>query len=293
MTTYKQPLQWTHTRSVAVRMTFVLLTLLFFVGLAAVFLANIPSQKKLPAPLSALLNKQVRLPIAVEMAVEVGNESPVFVTTALPKSNSAQSLNKIEVTAVASPLPLTEVINRKRPLPTETFNQQLVYNQPIYLQALPNSQALANAQLIIPSINVAQTIMNIPIRNGEWDISELDTGIGHLTTTGTAPGDDLAMTFVGHATVPGGGDGAFANLQYLAHGERLIYRWNGLDYTYEVTRILLVTPDQVGTLYEENGNMIMMATCAGWNGEAGAYLQRMVTQAELVSITPSPGSLFR
>lgn len=293
MTTYKQPLQWTYTRSVAVRMTFVLLPLIFFVGLIAVFFASSPLQKKQPPPLPASLNKQVRLPIAVEIAIEVGNELPVFVTPSLPESSPAQPLNKIEATAVNTPLSLTETINRKRPLPTETFNQQLIYTQPAYSQPLANNQALANAQLIIPSINVAQTIMNIPIRNGEWDISELDTGIGHLTTTGTAPGDDLAMTFVGHATVPGGGDGAFANLQYLAHGERLIYRWNGLDYTYEVTRILLVTPDQVGTLYEENGNMIMMATCAGWNGEAGAYLQRMVTQAELVSIMPSPGSLFR
>ncbi len=304
MTTYKQPLQWTHIRSVAVRMTFVLLTLLFIAGLVTAFFTTISLQKKQPPPLPATLHKQVSPPIIAEidsnLTIEVDNKSPVSVTTYLFKSDPVQSLSKVEETAVSSQPPLAEVDNfyeadnRKRPLPTETFNQQIVtQNQPTNVQALANIQTLANAQLIIPSINVAQTIMNIPIRNGEWDISELDAGIGHLTTTGTTPGDDLAMTFVGHATVPGAGDGAFANLPHLTHGEQLIYRWNGFDYTYEVTRILLVTPDQVGTLYEENGNMIMMATCSGWNSEAGAYLQRMVTRAELVSITPSPGSLFR
>ena len=292
MTTYKQPLHWTHTRSVAVRTTFVLLTLLFFVGLVAALFANLPLQKKPPAPLPALLNKQVRLPIIAGFEVNLGEGPPVFVTTYPLKSSPVQSLIKVEETAVISQPPPLEIANGKRPLPAEQFNQHLITPNQLTPSA-SYSQPLTNAQLIIPSINVIQTIMNIPIRNGEWDISELDAGIGHLTTTGMAPGGDLAMTFVGHATVPGAGEGAFANLPQLTHGEQLIYRWNGLDYTYEVTRILLVAPDQVGTLYEENGNMIMMATCSGWNSEAGAYLQRMVTRAELVGIAPSPDSLFR
>ncbi|MCP5096153.1 MAG: sortase, partial [Chloroflexi bacterium] len=146
---------------------------------------------------------------------------------------------------------------------------------------------LENAQLIIPSINVVQNIGIVPIVNGEWDVSALGVGVGHLTSTGVAPGGNLAMTFVGHATIPWPQAGAFADLIRLQHGEEIIYRWNGNDYIYEVSRILIVTPDFVEGIFEQNGNMLMLATCSGWSNTELDYTKRMITRAELVRVVPS------
>lgn len=146
--------------------------------------------------------------------------------------------------------------------------------------------AVDTGLLIIPSLNIQEPIMRIFVRNGEWDISELDASVGHLQTTGEYPGDNFAMTFVGHTTIPPR-TGPFAYLYQLGHGEQIIYRWNGIDYVYEVSQILEVFPHEVGTLYEENGDMLMLATCSGWNGSTGIYETRLVTRAELVSQQPA------
>lgn len=140
--------------------------------------------------------------------------------------------------------------------------------------------------LIVPSLGLEEPIMRILVRDGSWDISKLNASVGHLQTTGEHPGDDLAMTFVGHTTIPPR-TGPFAYLYQLSHGDRIIYRWNGMDYIYEVNQIMEVVPTQVGTLYENNGEMMMLVTCAGWNGETGTYDTRLVTRAILVDKQPT------
>jgi LPXTG-site transpeptidase (sortase) family protein len=177
-----------------------------------------------------------------------------------------------------------------RILPPEPENQIPLFPQTSQISTPAAKAPLQDAQLIIPSLNVAQYIGIVPIVNGEWDVSDLGAGVGHLTSTGVAPGDDWAMTFVGHATIPWPQAGAFADLIRLEHGEEIIYRWNGQDYIYEVARILIVTPDFVEGVYEENGRMLMLVTCSGWNSEVLAYTNRMITRAELVRVEPSPST---
>ena len=178
-----------------------------------------------------------------------------------------------------------------RTLPLEPTQRAPLFSQLNEFESILSKAPLEDAQLIIPSINVVQNIGIVPIVNGEWDISVLGAGVGHLTSTGVAPGDDLAMTFVGHATIPWPHAGAFADLIRVEHGEEIIYRWNGNDYIYEVTRILIVTPDYVEGVYEQNGNMLMLATCSGWSDTELDYTKRMITRAELVRVIPSPVSM--
>ena len=276
MTTYKQQLQWKHARPVGATLGAILSTVILFAGLIVTLLIVFSGVSEPTHSLNARLSKQVTVPIVVEATAKTTMDTKVLTVAVSPPP----TLRLFK----SFPWPIEPLDPKytKRPLTIESSFQPSV-NQPTI-----SAQISSTPQLIIPSINVVQAIMHIPVRNGEWDITELDTGVGHLATTGTAPGDDLAMTFVGHSSVPGPSAGAFANLAQLGHGEQMIYRWNGFDYTYEVTHIMQVTPDQVGALYEENGNMLILATCSGWNSEAGAYLQRLVTQAELVSVTPSP-----
>lgn len=143
--------------------------------------------------------------------------------------------------------------------------------------------------LIIPEIEVAQPIIPIFIRDGQWDISEIGGEIGHLESTGRHPHDELAMTFTGHVTLPWPDiEGPFANLIFLEHGEEIIYRWNGTDYIYEVERIFRVDPAAVDLLYQSEGNKLMLVTCSGWDFVGREYDERLVTRAVLVREEPSP-----
>ncbi len=148
--------------------------------------------------------------------------------------------------------------------------------------AANSAEVIQFGELIIPSLNVAQLVTTVPLENGQWDISNLNADIGHLTSTGTHPGDELAMTFTGHVTVPWSGTGPFADLILLEHGQEIIYRWNGVDYIYQVERIFRAHPSNVDLLYESDGDRINLVTCSGWDFVDREYAERLVTRAVLI-----------
>lgn len=154
----------------------------------------------------------------------------------------------------------------------------------------PVMGTLAVGELIIPSLGVSQGIVHVPVIAGQWDVASLGMDIGLLQTTGTQPGDNTGMAFVGHVTIPGGGGGPFANLILLEHGQEVIYRWRGTDYIYEVERIFLVHPQSVATLYQDDGDTIVLATCSSWDYVNWDYAKRLVTRARLVRQDVSPKS---
>lgn len=144
-------------------------------------------------------------------------------------------------------------------------------------------------ELIIQDIGVNQGVVPIFVRNGQWDISEIGGDIGHLETTGRYPGDQLAMTFTGHVTLPWPEiRGPFADLLFLERGEEITYRWNGVDYIYQVERIFRADPNSVHLLYEEDGDKLILVTCSGWDANGREYAERLVTRAVLVRQEPSP-----
>ena len=145
-------------------------------------------------------------------------------------------------------------------------------------------------QLIIPSLRVREAITDVPIREGEWDISQLQQQIGHLETTGQYPGDDYAMTFVGHVAEPTTGNGPFSHLTQLRHGDTIVYRFGDTDYTYVIERLNWVPPSAVQMLYQPEGDKIILVTCSSWNVVEQDYTQRFIVQARLTQTTQTPGS---
>lgn len=143
------------------------------------------------------------------------------------------------------------------------------------------------ALLIIPSLAVTQTITNVLVHNGQWDIAQLGTQVGHLQTTGKYPGDALAMTFIGHVTVPRPDIAPFADLIRLAHGETIVYRWQNSDYLYEVDATYIVPPTSIDKLYVPSREHIVLATCTGWNLLDRTFDERLVVRAKLVEQRPT------
>ena len=181
-------------------------------------------------------------------------------------------------------LPLPELSEQPSRLDTtyERSPKQTIQNQ----IAQPDNAP----QLIIPSLQVSEVITDVLIREGEWDISQLQQQIGHLETTGQYPGDDYAMTFVGHVAEPTTGNGPFSNLTRLRHGDTIVYRFGDTDYTYVIERLNWVPPSAVQMLYQPEGDKIILVTCTSWNVVEQDYTQRFIVQARLTQTTQTPGS---
>ncbi|KAA3657093.1 MAG: sortase, partial [Chloroflexi bacterium] len=118
----------------------------------------------------------------------------------------------------------------------------------------PTNTTTQHAFLHIPELDISQPIVNLPLENGRWDVSQLGERIGHLTSTGNHPGGTLAPVFAGHMTFPTSTTletGAFANLQYATYETEVHYETNGNLFVYKVTEISRVAPSEVEKLYLE------------------------------------------
>lgn len=167
--------------------------------------------------------------------------------------------------------------------PPHTFLMASASDEPA-----PPLPATANAShdtayLRIPALAIAQAIVEIPLRNGRWDVSQLGSQVGWLAGTGTHPGANQAMVFAGHMTFPTATaleEGAFANLQYVTYGTEVIYHQGGHDLVYEVTEINRVDPSDIEQVHLADGNSILLLTCTDWDGNG--YINRLLVRATLV-----------
>ena len=142
-------------------------------------------------------------------------------------------------------------------------------------------------RLSIPDLNLDEPIAIVPLRQGKWDISELEEQVGWLDATGRMPGDDIAMTFIGHVTVSAFRNGPFAGLRTLRPGAEIIYNWNGVNYVYAVDDVTVVSPQEVDQLFVHDGRMLLLVTCSSWSYVAQNYAKRSITRAVLVKEEPA------
>jgi len=147
------------------------------------------------------------------------------------------------------------------------------------------AQEVAPARVIIPSLGLDEAILPIPIVDGTWDLSQLNTQVGWLTTTGERPGDGLAMVLIGHVTIRTGQSGPFGYLWRLHPGDEVIYRAGGTDYAYSILDKREVPPQEVSRLYVADGQRLLLITCADWDYLTRTYPKRLIVEAELVRQT--------
>ncbi|HID51815.1 MAG TPA: sortase, partial [Anaerolineae bacterium] len=123
----------------------------------------------------------------------------------------------------------------------------------------------------------------------QWDISQVESDIGWLQTTGEYPGDEQGMTFVGHVTRPWPEiAGPLAELAFMKPGDEIIYRKDGTDYVYALEKFLKVDPESVESLYVPDGDVLSLATCSTWNYVNFDYDERLIARARLIRTEPSP-----
>ena len=143
-------------------------------------------------------------------------------------------------------------------------------------------------RLLIPQLNVDETIVTVTIVDGEWDISGLDSQVGWLTTTGQQPGADWAMAFVGHVSLQNGTSGPFGYLWRLREGAEIILQADATQYVYTLTEKRAVGPDAVKELYIPDGDQIVLMTCDNWDLVNWRYTERLLVLAQLVEERADP-----
>jgi sortase A len=245
--------------------------------------------RRFPLGLAVVIVGFVLLAFAAARAVQT-SAAPVAPATATPPATlpaTSQPMLTAAPTlqsAAASPTPAAThaaarptVVGRANSVPMD---------EPLDPVATP--LPAAPPRLLIPSLEVDEPILTIPIKDGAWDLSELNLEIGWLSSTGREPGDSLAMAFIGHFTVAGARPGPLADIWDTRPGDEIIYRANGTDFVYAIEDRKTVGPQAIKELYVPDGDRLLLVTCTNWDFLNWEYSDRLIVQAALVRESPSP-----
>jgi len=144
------------------------------------------------------------------------------------------------------------------------------------------------ARMLIPSLNVNEKIVSVPIKDGAWDIARLSGNIGWLEATGVKPDDNWAMAFIGHVTVSSAQKGPFANLWTIKPLTEIIYRNGGVDFVYTVETVSPAKPNETAKLFQRKKDHILLVTCTDFNFLSEKYDGRLIVDAVLTQRRIAP-----
>ncbi len=142
-------------------------------------------------------------------------------------------------------------------------------------------------QLIVPALGVNQQINPVKLLQRQWDLVNLGKIVGWLPTTGVTPLDQYAMVFAAHFTDYDGVPGSFYGLADLPIGTQFIYRWQGIDYVYQIEGFDTAHPQEIERLYVADSTLAILITCANYNPATGRYDNRTLAYGRLIATNPS------
>ncbi len=154
--------------------------------------------------------------------------------------------------------------------------------------AAPPYQELGGLRLEIPRLNVATSIVGVPLQGGEWDVTWLNQEAGYLEGTAypTLTGNSVLTA---HVYLPNGLPGPFVDLHTLTWGDRVVVYSEGYKYTYEVRRVERTKPEDISMLQpEKDFAWLTLLTCQGYDERTDTYQWRVAARAVLMSIEPAP-----
>jgi LPXTG-site transpeptidase (sortase) family protein len=135
-------------------------------------------------------------------------------------------------------------------------------------------------RLEIPALSLKAPVVELPMKDKTWDMSELTGEIAHLAGTAN-PGEHSNMVLAGHVTLRIGA-GPFLHLESLKAGDLAIVYAGEKPYTYRVIRKKYVPPDDVSVAYPSSGPTLTMLTCTRWDEQNRSYTERVAVIARLI-----------
>jgi LPXTG-site transpeptidase (sortase) family protein len=153
----------------------------------------------------------------------------------------------------------------------------------VFIICLIHGDAYANStpMLVIPRLMIDQPIGEIALVNHIWDTADLGNGVAHLGTTGWI--ENFTNTVLaGHYNLSNGQPGAFYRLSRISIGDWLWIVVGERVFTYQITAIFTVDPNEVSVTYPVPGETaISLITCSG-DLVNGFYDKRLIVRGVLV-----------
>jgi LPXTG-site transpeptidase (sortase) family protein len=137
--------------------------------------------------------------------------------------------------------------------------------------------------LEIPAIDAKMTIVGVPKGDTGWDVRWISREAGWLEGT-SFPTWDGNSGLAGHAVLPDGTPGPFADLHSLRWGDQVIVHLWGQRYIYEVRENTAVDPNVLKVLRHEDLSWVTLITCQGYDEINGKYRYRRVVRAVMVDV---------
>lgn len=146
-------------------------------------------------------------------------------------------------------------------------------------------QEYGDLWLEIPTLNTRMSIVGVPRGGNGWDVRWLGDQAGYLSDT-AFPTWQGNTGLAGHAALPNGKLGPFANLESLAWGEKIIIHAWGQRYIYEVRENDRVNPNDLSVLEHKDLDWVTLITCQDYDENQDTYNWRRVVQAVLLKVEP-------
>ena len=142
---------------------------------------------------------------------------------------------------------------------------------------------MGSMQLIVPGLDLSLPVVGVPLREGGWDIRWLYSQAGYLE--GSAyPTWQGNTVLTGHAVLPTGYPGPFAELGTLGWDDEIILFAHGQKYTYHVRDNRYVAPEDFSILEHKEEDWLTLFTCYGYDEIRETYRWRQVVQAVLIRV---------
>ncbi|MFZ2126334.1 MAG: sortase [Candidatus Microsaccharimonas sp.] len=145
-------------------------------------------------------------------------------------------------------------------------------------------------RLIIPKINVDVPVLYDVGTDNASQMAAMEKGVAHFPIPGanSHPGEIGNTAIAGHSSNDLFDQGdykfIFAQLEKLAPGDSIYANYQGKRYTYVVTKMEVVKPNEIGKLvYPTDKPVLTLITCT----PLGTAINRLLVTAEQVSPDPS------
>jgi sortase A len=160
----------------------------------------------------------------------------------------------------------------------------------IIVDPLTNVAVGPEPKLIIPKINVDVPVDYNTTPDYDSQMKAMESGVAYFGIPGanSKPGQVGNTVLSGHSSNdiidPGSYKFIFAQLERLAKSDTIYVNYNGVRYTYTITKTEVVKPTEVNKLiYPTDKPILTLITCT----PLGTSLNRLLVTAEQVSPSPS------
>ena len=148
----------------------------------------------------------------------------------------------------------------------------------------------SDPRLIIPKINVDVPVVYDTAPDNNSQLKAMEKGVAHFAIPGanSTPGEIGNTVLAGHSSndLFDGGDYKFifAQLEKLSEGDTIYANYESTRYTYTITKMEVVKPNEVNKLiYKTDKPVMTLITCT----PIGTALNRLLVTAEQVSPDPA------